>query len=69
MAAPKAVWAYDLGEEVHMPEPALFEPERTPINTGLLDAGGRALYRMPEEFRLGFDLRPRIRVKAKTRKL
>jgi hypothetical protein len=64
----RAVWAYDLDDEVHMHEALVTEQERGPVKTGLLDASGQPLYRMPDALPIGFDLRPRVRVKAVTRK-
>lgn len=40
-----------LGETVH-------EQDKPPIKTGLLDAKGIPLYRVPDTQPLGFDLRP-----------
>jgi hypothetical protein len=47
----------------------VFEADRTPIATGLLDANGVPLYRVPETVPLGFHVKPRVRVKAQSKVL
>lgn len=59
----RSVWAYDLGEEVHMHEALVTERDHAPVKTGLLDASGCPLYRMPDVLPIGFDLRPHTRAR------
>lgn len=42
----------------------VFEPSDEPEETGLLNAQGDPLYRVPERRPIGFHLKPRVRVKA-----
>lgn len=47
----------------------VFEADRMPIATGIISAEGTPIYRMPELRRIGFDLRPRVRVRAASRRM
>lgn len=42
----------------------VFEPNDEPQETGLLNADGVMLYRLPERNQIGFRVKPRVRVKA-----
>lgn len=49
--APRYGVQFTLGETVH-------EQERAPVKTGLFDANGTPIYRVPDTQPLGFDIRP-----------
>lgn len=60
----KGAMSYDHGDgTVSVTADTVFQDERAAVNTGLVDEHGRELYRLPD-WRVGFDLKPRIRVKA-----
>ena len=49
-------WDYELGDMIHMPETLeVHESDKTPQPTGLLDANGTPLYRIPPTVRFGFQ--------------
>jgi hypothetical protein len=43
--------------------------EGGPVFSGLLDANGEKLYRVPERVPIGFQIKPRLRVPANSRKV
>lgn len=63
----RACWWCD--EPATLPSMTVHEAQDEPVNTGLLDADGAPLYRLPDERQpIGFHLpKPRVRVKCATR--
>ena len=48
-------WDYSVGDMIHMPDSCeVHETEKSPVFTGLLDATGTPLYRIPPTVKLGF---------------
>ncbi len=49
---------YSVGDHVLMPESCtVMEADKSPMETGLLDASGNWLYRVQETVKIGFQLR------------
>ncbi len=49
---------YSVGDHVLMPDSCtVMEMDKSPIETGLFDASGNALYRVPETVKIGFHNR------------
>ena len=49
---------YSVGDNVLMPDSCtVMETDKSPFETGLLDATGTPLYRVPETVKIGFHLR------------
>lgn len=47
-------WSSDTHTPEDRPSCTVYEAEDAPIDTGLLDANGTPLYRLPERRRIGF---------------
>ncbi len=51
-------WDSDLGCDIHMPDSCeVHETDKMPQYTGLLDASGTRLYRIPPTVKVGFHLK------------
>jgi hypothetical protein len=58
---------YSFGGEPALTADTIHEGGDGPVPTGLLNADGVPLYRVPERVPLGFHAKPRVRVKAGSR--
>ncbi len=53
-----STWDSELGCNIHMPDSCeIHESDKAPKRTGLLDASGTPLYRIPPTVRIGFHLK------------
>ncbi len=65
---PPVGWGSNLPHNMEArPSIVVEEADKSPIATGLCDAAGVPLYRVPEAVPMGFQARPRVRVKAGSR--